>query len=118
MRVHYALGRPGCARRVDERDQVARAYLSGRRIEPARRLRSRGGAALEELIPANCPRSLAFDQHDVAQRRQTMADSIELLEHARVLDKGDLRVAMGDDVCELLRREGVVQAHRDGAGVQ
>src|SRR5579864_1207460 len=118
MRVHHALRRPGCAGGVNQGDEVIRGDLLQRGLEPARRRGPFGAATQEKLLPANSSAGLTLDEHDVAQGGQSIADSLKLLQHARVLDERYLRLAVPDDVRQLLGRERVVQTDRHRARVQ
>ena len=99
---HHALRRAGGARRVDDRGE----RLRGDRL----------GGSFKSTVPcpSNSSGAARRQVDDLAQGRQVLADLKEPLEEAVVADHGDLRLAVADEVGDLVGRRRVVD--RDGCG--
>ena len=100
---HDALGRPGGARRVDDRGQRVGGDEAGR-------LRQVGGVALGEYRPGHHALAAgragddlgARQGDDAGQLGQLVAHDGEALEEAGVLDHGHLGVAVAGQVGDLV----------------
>ena len=111
VREHDALGRAGRARGVDDRGDVVERCGAGVGVQV-------GGGRRRQIAVADDGVARQFgilQQHDVLQGRQRRAHLQEPLQEGIVLDDGNLRLAVVDEVLDLLGRRRVVDRHRRGA---
>jgi hypothetical protein len=116
VRQHHALGRTGRARGVDQRRQVGHLDRGEPGVERAVR-RTLGAAA--EIVPRQhvvADRFRAAHHHDPAQQWQLVPPRSDLGELAGVLDDHGVRLAVVDDVLDLVGRARRVDAGRGTAG--